>query len=201
MRTDTTTVETGTEMGTGTDEDGRDEDGTGGGAEPVFRYAWLRDGAEQHLALGRGGDGWWFESRPGGRVPLVDGAAHLAAFARWLLEPRPEGPYEAGFPLVRGAPDATLAQQAADGGTRLRETALDVDVYLYREEAGAPEQLLAFPSVTVVGTRTSYPASAELVASPLDRDRLRRAARALLAATRQPICLIPAASQRGVSGR
>jgi predicted dehydrogenase len=172
--------------------DTRTGGGADGAAEPVFRYAWAEDGRACHLALGRDGDGWWFESLPGGRSPLVDGAAHLAAFARWLLEPRPEGPYEAGFPLVRGAPDGTVTEEGP-GGARLRETALDVDVYLCRDEPGGSERLLAFPSASVVGTRTSYPVAAELVASPLDRERLRQAARALLAVTQPSICLIPAA--------
>ncbi|XVQ08043.1 hypothetical protein ACQP1W_36525 [Spirillospora sp. CA-255316] len=174
--------------------DTRTGGGADGAAEPVFRYAWAEDGLARHLALGRDGDGWWFESLPGGRAPLVDGAAHLAAFARWLLEPRPEGPYETGFPLVRGAPDGTITEEGRDGGTLLRETALDVDVYLCRDEPGGSERLLAFPSASIVGTRTSYPVAAELVASPLDRERLRQAARALLAVTQPSICLIPAAS-------
>ncbi|GAA2444540.1 hypothetical protein GCM10010191_71540 [Actinomadura vinacea] len=172
-----------------------------GVVKPVFRYAWSDDGQERHLALGRDDDGWWFESLPGGRTALVDGAAHLAAFARWLLEPRPDGRYEKGFPLVRGAPAGAVTERAGDGSAVPRETALDVDVYLCRDEPDGPERLLAFPSASIVGTRTSYPAAPELVASPLDRPRLRSAAGALLEATQAPLCVIPAAPAASRPGR
>lgn len=147
----------------------------------IFRYTFEDDNfrgigdrnPHMWLALGHDGNGWWFEARylGVGRITLPDGPDHLADFARWLLASPPTGAYETEFHLVRAASYTT------------KNSRLDVQIHLGREQPNGPEELAMAPAGFIVGTGSGFQVCADQASSPLDRPQLERAATCLLAAT------------------
>jgi hypothetical protein len=121
-----------------------------------------------------------------GRVELRGGAPQAAAFARWLLAARPEGPYETEFLLVDrelgAAPAIAWLPAGALEPVRIEHTTLTVEVLLGREAAGGPEYLIVEPMGFAPEQGFAFQVCEPLDCEPLDRARLEREAAALLAA-------------------
>ena len=147
-----------------------------------FELAWPQHYAgrgEEWFRLGRDDDGqWWYDGWLIGRVPIGGGAEHVAAFARFLLAERPEHLYEDGFLLLRHDRPAPGFWDPA--------MLMNVTVLLNRERTGDPESLVLVPDgwfpETGIGAHVCDPLEYE----PMDRDRVRAQAAALLDAAANP---------------
>jgi hypothetical protein len=142
----------------------------------VFQLAWPQaygDRGEEWFAIGHEPDGqWWYDGWLIGQVPIGRGAGYVAEFARWLLAERPAGRYETEFLLLDGEKPVSDYWDP----TML----FSIEVLLGREQESDPEHLFIYPDGYFPQLRTHAHICDELSWEPVDRDRLRDQATALL---------------------